>query len=138
MDILPIPARMVDRVWRYVRPALERAIYKSRSGEDIEAWRVGCERGRGHILIVLADGEESKGAIILQRDGDALLCVALAGDRGLIDEVPGLISAWRKIAVDNGYERITLKGRRGWERVLARHGFKDCGGGFLGASSHGI
>ena len=131
--LIAIPGASVDQVWPNVWEALQRSIIRSGCGESLIAWREACKRGRGHILMLLVDGEEMLGAIILQANVQqcALHCVALSGPRGLLRHVDFLVSEWKRIAYDHGYDRITLKGRRGWQRILERHGFELRNDGYL-------
>jgi hypothetical protein len=137
-EVIPVPAQFVPQVWDYVADQIDRAWRKSGNTNQMAAWRYACERGQGHMLLVVADGEQPVGAVILQRDNDALHCVALSGGMGMRERIGDLVGIWARIALDQGCNRITLKGRKGWRRVLAPLGFTQNEQGYLGAHLHGI
>jgi len=115
--VRPVPAAEVDAVWPKVKDWLEQACHRSGDQETIEGLYQMVRGGRGYILVEL-DG----GAAILQRDADYCHIVSMGG-KDLLKQVPALMSVWRHIADATGCVGLSLKGRKGWARVLRPYGF---------------
>lgn len=124
--IRPIQPADVDSVWPTVADLI--AVSCRRGGGDAtpEELREFCKQP-GHLLIML-DG----GAAILQRCGDFLHIRSL-GCRDFLAQVPELMEAWHDIAASIGCAGLSLKGRRGWQRVLRDYGFRLSKDGYLEA-----
>ena len=122
MNVFPIPAAQVPAVWPRVKDWLDRACRRSGGLEDIDGLRRACEEGDGHILCLLDD----KGAVVFQRDADWLHVTSLGGT-DILANIAELVDWWARIAGAVGCKGLSLRGRKGWDRVFKRFGFRRNG-----------
>jgi hypothetical protein len=92
-----------------------------RSG-DVES-AAGLRERAQDMLVLDLDGH---GVALLERDGPWCHATTLAGDH-LLEHMPQLIQTWLEIAYHTGCTGISLRGRKGWDRVLAPYGFRKNG-----------
>ncbi len=57
-------------------------------------------------------------------DGKQILVLWWAQGARLLECLPVAVEALKRVMRDKGFGAITVRGRRGWERVLAQRGFK--------------
>jgi hypothetical protein len=126
MRTLPIPAELIDKIWPMAYGFIASACARSGGEESADDLYAKVKAGQGHVLVILED----RAVCILERDGDALHCTSLAG-QDVVRNIVEFVDVWRTIAKDVGASRLTLKGRKGWSRVFAGHGFKMNDDGFL-------
>ena len=124
--ITPIQPCDVDTVWPTIARLIKRACNRSGDVENVDDLREKCKRP-GHMLILFPGG-----AAILQRDANWLHMVSLGG-KGFLKQIPDLMPVWRDIATATGCEGLSLKGRKGWARVLEKYGFKPAANDYLEA-----
>jgi hypothetical protein len=79
--------------------------------------RIRCEAGMA-VLVLLG----TRCAAVLERDGDFCHITSIGGS-GLIRSIPDLMPAWERIGKASGCVGLSLEGRRGWDKLLARYGF---------------
>jgi hypothetical protein len=126
MSVRPIQPAEVDDVWPLVADLISVSCRRGGGDATPDELRELCKQP-GHMLILL-DG----GVAILQRCGDFLHIRSLGG-RGFLKQIPDLMPVWWDIAILIGCTGLSLKGRRGWSRVLENYGFVQSENGFLEA-----
>lgn len=99
------PGEMVDRAWPILEPAIER-------GDGITPWEMFHALRAGEAWLFFG----GRSAVYCVRDNGALR-IALAGG-----DLQECLAVYRKqirpFAVENGFERIEIIGRKGWGRTL--------------------
>ena len=125
-----IPQSEAARVWPKVRKWIRRACQRSGNTGAAETLRRAVLSDSSHSLIVFRDGGNICGAGILELAGDRLHVASLGGELpdGWKDTTwDFLLSAAHYCRV----KRISLRGRRGWERAIRAWGFVPDGSGDL-------
>lgn len=107
--------RSLQALFERARPHLEAALERSPDGLSIEAVKSALDVGAAQLWL----GENSAGVTEVMHHCN----VWLLGGR--MDDVEPLLHEVETKARAAGLDFITiLEGRKGWERVLGRHGFK--------------
>lgn len=125
MIISMVPTDFVDLVWNDVKPHFERAVATLKRYFRVDEIREDAKTGKLMIWIV-ADGKRIEAAfttrIIQYHDRRALAYDWIGGNRveEWQDDVLPLIE---KYAGEYGCAHIEGTGRKGWERVLRKHGW---------------
>ncbi|HEX4594024.1 MAG TPA: hypothetical protein VH157_07100 [Bryobacteraceae bacterium] len=121
--ILP---EILEVVWDPVRPLLQKAVDRERGRftvDHILYWILG----RTHQLWVAVIDGRMEAAIIsevlLQPSGKRSCCIQLAGGARVEDWLVPLVEAFVKFGREQGVDEFRVTGRKGWERLLARHSF---------------
>lgn len=105
--------------WRRCRQWIESALEYCHGTHTIEDVEAGI--AAGHFLFWPA--EKSAAVTEVHNYPRArFFHVFLAG--GDLDELRSMVPMWQALAHANGCTRITLCGRRGWERALKQQGWK--------------
>ena len=125
MNVRPIPAAELDSMWPWAEKWLARACSHSGGAETIDGLKAKCA-APGHILAIIEEDGNPVGACVFQRDSDWLHVVSLGGRR-IIANMPELVDWWARIAGAVGAIGLSLQGRKGWDRVFARFGFRRNG-----------
>ena len=125
-----IPQSQASRMWPKVRRWIGSACQRSGNTGGLEALRRAVLSDSSHSLMVFRDGGNICGAGILELSGDRLHVASLGGE---------LPAGWKDITWDFllsaahycRVKRISLRGRRGWQRALRDLGFMPDGSGDL-------
>lgn len=106
--------------WERCKPWIIAALEYARGTHSIESVEAGIREGR----YTFWPGEKSAGITEIHAfPHAAFLHVFLAG--GDLDEIRDvLIPIWRLYALKEGLTKLTLCGRRGWERALKKQGWQ--------------
>jgi hypothetical protein len=126
MRAIPVPAELIDKVWKTAGIFIDAACRKSGGVESVDDLYAKVKAGNGHVLVILED----RAVCILERDGDSLHCTSLAGV-DVVRNIVEFLDVWRSIARQVGAEKLTMKGRKGWLRVFGKHGFRLTSDGYL-------
>ncbi len=79
-----------------------------------------------YLLLTVHEGKRMIGAALVELAVGTLHIVLLAGDRFKDWELP-MLNTFKEIAMHFNKASITLQGRKGWLRQLAKFGFKQDG-----------
>ncbi len=112
--LLPYFQRLAGKVETSVTP--ENILARAQR-QELMLWRIN----EGWCLV---------GALATGIKGDAAFVEAVAGDRMRVWLGPCLEDLEDRCR-NAGLKRLTMRGRRGWSRVLSRYGYHDAGGGKL-------
>ena len=86
--------------------------------------RAQIERQDGATLFAVADDTGLLGGGVFELPGDGSLHMkSFGGDHGILRSFDEVVEHWQDMAHRMGCRRISLKGRRGWDRFLPAHGF---------------
>lgn len=128
MTVIPLRSNEVAKEWPRVKDWIATACRRTGDVENPDDLLAKCKSG-DRLMVLIGDSA----ACIMEKDGEFLHITSLGG-RGFLRHVPDLVPVWRKMAGLIGCTGLSLKGRRGWERVLQPYGFK-LNNGFLEAPS---
>lgn len=104
--------------WRRCRPWIEAAVDRTGGTHTIE----DVERGLAEGKYQFWPGARSAAITAIHEYPRAKwLSVFLAG--GDLYELVDMVPVWRHFAAFNGCSNLSITGRRGWERVLSKHGW---------------
>src|SRR5512139_990047 len=120
MRLTPIPAEKVDSVWPWAEPLIRAACEQSGGLETVEDIHDKVRRGQGYVLVNVDD----ETAIVFERSDHCLHVVSMGG-RNIVGRVGQLVDACWLVAGYVGCKGISYKGRKGWNRLLARYGFRE-------------
>ena len=73
----------------------------------------------------------------LELESDSVYVTMVVGEN-MRDWIEGLVEVVTEVALSQGKERITTRGRKGWDRVLAPYGFEREGDELNKVVKHGI
>ena len=91
--------------------------------------RAQIERQDGATLFAVADESGLLGGGVFELPGDGSLHMkSFGGDHGILQSFDEVVEHWQDMAHRMGCRRISLKGRRGWDRFLPAHGFNQING----------
>lgn len=125
MNVFPVAPSQLDTMWAWAERYLARACDHSDGAETLPGLREKCSNP-GHILAIIEDRGYPIGACVFQRDADWLHVVSLGG-KNIIANLPELVDWWARIAGAAGCIGLSLRGRKGWDRLFARFGFRRNG-----------
>lgn len=92
--------------------------------ETPEQIRYQIEQRGPETLFAVADDAGLLGGGVFELPGDGTLHMkAFGGDYGILQSFDDVVEHWTEMARRMGCARISLKGRRGWDRFLPAHGF---------------
>jgi hypothetical protein len=128
MKLTPIPANKVDSVWFWAGPQIERSCKHSLGLETADDLYRKVTTGDGYMLVTVDDNT----ALVFERAGRFLHLVAMGGV-DMVKRVGELVNASWMIAGHIGCSGLSFRGRKGWNRLLKKHGFQDVDG-FMEAS----
>lgn len=129
MKLTPIPAERVDTVWHWCGPLIARACQHTGGQESAEDLHAKVKRGMGYILATIDDDA----ALVLERSDHCLHVVSIGG-HSIVSRLNEFLDALYIVAGYVGAKGVSYKGRKGWGRLLAPHGFRDMGNGFMEVS----
>lgn len=105
--------------WTRCRPWIEAAVARTGGTHTIEDIEKRLAEGTAQFW----PGQRSAAVTqICEYPQAKWLSIWLAG--GDLGELVGMVPTWRNFAAFHGCENISITGRRGWERVLGKHGWK--------------
>ena len=105
--------------WQRVRPYIMDALEYCHGTHSIEDIEKGITEGK-YILWVGARSAAITEIHVFPRA--KFFHLFLGG--GDLDEIRGMVPIWQQFAAHNGCSRVTLCGRRGWERAFRDLGWK--------------
>lgn len=107
------------REWKRCRPYIEAALGYCHGTHTIEDIELGIAEG----LYVFWPGKQSAAVTEVHQFPQArFFHIFLAG--GDLDELRSMVPTWQSFAAFAGCSRLTICGRRGWERALKKQGWK--------------
>ena len=128
------PAEEVDAVWPLVKQWVAGACHRTGDIENADTLREKC-KGRRHNLTLLYDDDNRLiGCVIFEHCGEYLHITSCGGE-DILENIACWVDFWHQIARAVGCNGLSLKGRRGWLRVLGKFGFTMKPTGFLEAPS---
>lgn len=123
MMLAYIQPQNTGKAWAKLRGYIRKA---SAEHESMTGLRQRVAEG-DVLLAAILDAGDVHGAVLFERLPDSLHVVSLAGE-GLPHNWPDVFfREWRLLAAQHGYNVLTLKGRKGWDRKLKRLGFQRHG-----------
>lgn len=127
------PQDEIDRVWQVASTQLASAVSQSMGRYELEdVYWLLCS---GHMQLWLAaDGQEIIASCVTQVSEypkKTLLSVVFLGGSKLHLFLDVLLEKLKAFASANHCEAIDLAGRKGWSRVLGKHGFQQSGHIFM-------
>lgn len=130
MRVTAIPAGHISNVFPEVKVFFDRAVQRTRGRMVTDDLLRQVINGDSQLWVAYddTDGNKMYGIVVTtvktyphKRMVDMTFC---AGDR--LDDwcsaIMGLIDEW---AIQNGFNGMEFVGRKGWARVLAKHGLKE-------------
>ena len=124
MNVKPVPPEQLEEVWPAVSGWLEKACRYTAGEETPEGLKEKCGKP-GHVLVVIED-PAPVGACVFQRDADWLHVVSLGGSN-IVSNIAELVDWWARIAAATGCIGLSLRGRKGWDKVFYPFGFRRNG-----------
>lgn len=121
-----IPADKAFEMWPYINEHFDRALEHAYDNLPAEHVLARVLTGELYLMVVTRDADIVASFTferVQNRAGATLHCMTLAGED--VDWwVDPFIATWKKLAREMGCNRISIKGRRGWERYAREKGFK--------------
>ena len=126
ITIIPIKPEAIEEYWESIRPFIERA-QKYALGE-YNIFNVFERIKAGAILpLIVYDGEEIIAVLTLEivdMPLKKILNVMTAGGERMEEWLPDAVKHVDELAKEIDADLITIHGRRGWLRELAKHNYK--------------
>lgn len=116
MEIAWLPEPERHPLWTEILRLLERGVFSPQAVIDTNDW-----------VWIIYDGPVLRAAATTRLHEDGEACLLLAGGHrfqewiGLLDET---VAKWAR---SGGANRLTMRGRRGWERFAKRFGWRALG-----------
>lgn len=129
--IAPVYALSVPAVWPLVRHWIEAAQNKGGGDRAEDVYQRCCNNPNTLLLTVLHEGDVI-GVAVLEKEDTCLNCTTLAG--ALMPVMGDLVEEWCRVAREMGCTTISMRGRKGWNRVLQGLDFRQQDDGFMEAT----
>lgn len=121
--VIPVVAECVDACFEKWGHWITRACMRTGNTENPAQLQYRLSAGDKSLKMALLEDEGVVcGVVIFQQCGDFLHILSLGG-RGIISTAAEWLPWWKAIADLHGFKGLSLRGRRGWDRVLEAHGF---------------
>lgn len=115
----------MDSIWNQVKPHIDAALYYTKGEMVAEGIKEKLLTGEDLLLLAVEDGILASIVCEIVQTATIKVChvVACGGVRADI-----WLDKWYEIIVplakEQGCQRISLSGRKGWEKKLKRYGFE--------------
>lgn len=125
MEIICVAPDMIDKTWPHVVHLIESAFHRGNADNTIEDIHADLKCGRA-LLWVIWSGSALAAAVTtalinIPNKGKMCLLTSCAGKD--IHSWDHLIADIERYAIGEGCDLVRFFGRRGWARVMRRHGY---------------
>jgi hypothetical protein len=113
----------VEAAWPMVEPFVAMACEKVPTDLTPDFILEGARDGRFRLWLIL-DGEETVAAFPMAELPDGTAQFYTVGGSRMTEWMPVLLPQFAEMARASGMRALRLDGRKGWERQMARYGFR--------------
>ena len=125
IQIVAIEPGKIDSIWKQVKPHIEAALYYTKGEISSEQIKDKLLKGEDLLLLAIEDGILASIVCEIVQTATIKVChiVTCGGVRADV-----WLDKWHEtivpLAKEQGCKRISLSGRKGWEKKLGKYGFK--------------
>jgi len=125
VSIVAIEPDKIDKMWPRVKPHIDAALRYTKGEIVADSIKEKLLKGEDLLLLAIEDGILASIVCEIVQTATIKVChvVACGGVRADI-----WLDKWHEIIVplakEQGCQRISLSGRKGWEKKLGKYGFK--------------
>ena len=129
LEIIAIPANMVDFLWDKIKPHIELVVELSQGELDVYKTKEKAKLG-DLLFIAICDGSNIIATLVLEvrifDSGKRVLCLPIIGGTRMTEWKQDFLKLAHQIARDfNCEELMGFASRKGWLRELKDDGFKE-------------